>query len=123
MNSIEVVFIFGPVLIATLAVILRQRLWLRYLSIFLLLFFFLFFGHWALRHVARAAKDPPEGIRMQEIPYARAWREGTMGTQEMVNIHLRCLVIWPITLAVLALVPVPKSKAVHKKTPMKTTSE
>ena len=111
MNLGEAIVLFVPALTAGSALILRRCLWLCYLSVFLLLFFFVFFTQLGLRNAGRNATAPSKEIGLQEVPYAQAWHEGTMGTQEQVNNYLFPLIMWPATLAVLALVPVPKRKA------------
>jgi len=114
-----VVFVF--VLITTLPLILRRHLWVRYLSVFLLLFFFVNLMQGGLRNAARNARIPSIEILKQVFPYAEAWYQGTLATQESVNSYFGCMLLWSAALAVLALAPVPKSKNFHKKTMAKMT--
>jgi len=83
--------------------------------VFLLLLFFVWFTFLGLRNAARNATLPSRETLEQVVPYAQAWHEGTMATQEKANDYFEFLLMWSTALAVLALVPVPKSKTSTKR--------
>ena len=104
------VVLFAPVLIATLALILRRRLWLRYLSVFMLLFLFTLFVIHGLGNVARYTPQPYSGVMERKVIYADAWWVGAIATQKHVTGYLPYLDLWYAALAVLALVPARKEQ-------------
>ena len=101
----KAVIVFVLVLIATLPLILRRRLWLRYLSVFMLLFLFTLFVIHGLGNAAQNTPQPSQETMERKVPYVDAWQEGRMATQKHVNGYFPYLYLWYVALAVLALVP------------------
>jgi len=104
------IILFVPVVIAALALILRRRLWLRYLSVFLLLFLFIFFVTNGIGNAARNTPQPSQETMEQKVLYADAWLKGRIATQKHINDYFPYLYLWYTALAVLALVPARKEQ-------------